>query len=63
MEFYNEMRSNGFPGDPKLQNLFETFVSSSKNHWGRGKDYHPTLRETSTLVELETQDFMKDLAS
>lgn len=38
MEFYDEMRSKGFPGDPKLEKVFETFVSSSKNHWARDKE-------------------------
>lgn len=38
MEFYNEMRSKEFPGDPKLEKLFETFVSRNKNHWGKGKE-------------------------
>ncbi|ONK70471.1 uncharacterized protein A4U43_C05F34060 [Asparagus officinalis] len=39
MEFYNEMKSKGLPGDPKLEKIFETFIASSKNHWGRGKDF------------------------
>jgi len=61
MEFYNEMRSKGFPGDPKLQKLFETFVSSAKTIEAEARNLSSHPAGNLTLVELEIQEFMKDL--
>ncbi|KAG0479886.1 hypothetical protein HPP92_010744 [Vanilla planifolia] len=36
MEFCDEMKSKGFPADPKLERLFKRFISDNRNHWGKG---------------------------
>lgn len=39
MEFNDEMKSKGFPADPKLEKIFDAFLTRNKNHWGRGKEF------------------------
>uniref|UniRef100_A0A0D3GY92 Pentacotripeptide-repeat region of PRORP domain-containing protein n=1 Tax=Oryza barthii TaxID=65489 RepID=A0A0D3GY92_9ORYZ len=38
LEYYDEMKENGFASDPKLENEFRTFLLANRDHWrGAGK--------------------------
>ncbi|KAH7659864.1 Tetratricopeptide-like helical domain-containing protein [Dioscorea alata] len=51
LEFYDEMKSKGFPNDPKFEKIFQKFITNHKNHWGKGKEYVTRPRPKNTVLE------------
>ncbi|PKA49405.1 Pentatricopeptide repeat-containing protein [Apostasia shenzhenica] len=51
MEFYDEMKTKGFPADPEFEMLFKSFLIQNRDHWGRsGKQYIIRQPEKSRIL-------------